>query len=1535
MPLDLSTIGKSAYKGLTLSTQDTTTQDNTYDPAAQVEGYKTRFAGSGIDVENATDTRNAVEKALNLNENQSTFLDIFEVWERPQRAVYGAIEALQKGGNIEDVKQAAKAGISGEDEVFFKDLLHGWGLKDSGEKLGWDDVIGFAGEVFADPMDLALLPVSATVKAAKLMNSAGDMAKYMKKAGVFESIMKNGGELADFATKGDDLVGIVEEGLRAKQLLRNSTGLVDDASREAARRFDILREAVGKADLGKEVVRKAPSEIVFGGAARGIGKGFKGADWMAKKGLNFMDSTGKAVDNYTNMQKAVRGFFDNAARAPRRAFEAAWRNIGKEGRSQKAMQAMWEQEAVPLMQKIADETGMTLDEVSQHVIDYTEFKYNPKAALESIIDESAQLPLTGETVDQVRALLKSPLLRQSTASGFVADIPDYLGQVQKATIKDRDFFLDSARKKLDELTGGAVKAPTPAPTDVADPLGRIIADPLTPVDLTGGVVKGTDTATGAVKGVGTPEGLKAIVTDPLTIKNGTPAQTDALKALIDSVSKTEDPEEMLKLVEEYLANPDSVLGDGARQIFNGSVINKRMAQDSYDNALFNKLYRKVDIDGVEAYQLLDADKIGQGASPLAESLKAHIKEIDERFADLGALELRKTLEELKADELFTKSSPTIDRIRKIIEDPDIQKALPSGHPLKGANLDDLLTEVTEDVTKVTRKNAPAAAKKAVTTEDIGKIVDEFEVKWMMDAGGNSQIQRAVTTQAAQIRKMPPEQAMAELTKIAKSKKSTELVQRLSDVSGVGKAVENVVEETIQKGTKSLGYRIKPEAVDALKGFIDESNHAARLGAETIRPKYRTVEELAQLNQRYNKLTPGTVPYVDDLETVSNMYSDLARVNDEIFGTKIKSLLPEGYIKHKVADEFPTLGGKGMPGTVGEKDIKYIEGNLRAFNTREYPMSIHEANRLSKWNADNVVERFKNGDISLTPEEVKLWQDRATLDMFSKEINDSVAAMITYTAEQSAAARKVEALLIHSTFANPEVLKPLEKGAYKSSIPAGYVRIDESVLRTKLNGFKNILENPDDYERFIASFLDKNKGGVFELDSNVWNMIKVVERTGGDSQTLQTLAKSLDTVNNLFKKTKLLSPGFQMRNIVGNFTNMYLAGMSPAQILRRTAEARTVLKRGDDVFNKAITNGVDSLSKTDKKIYDYYVDFIDNNFANAGAKVMDIDEIVASLSKNAQEGKHIPVAHQLNKIMEINNNMNTLVDSTYRMAMLMHATENPDMFLKLGLESPAAMVRHVLFDPEDLTHAEKAVFKRAVPFYTFAKKNLQYHMKNVFDNPVRYHRLRKTIDQSWQAFADINVDDIESYKNENMWIPIPGMSKDGSYVALKASLPMGDFGEFLESPAKKIISSMAPAFRAPFELALNKQVFTGRPIEDFEGQPGYMFPWMDRKTEYLLSQTGLDVPMATVSDIVTSIGKLTNGQVDTPLDFINQSLGRSMTSTGSVQQAQVSKDYEELQQMQDLLKYYKATGVEIKTISEIENQNKTLMDLGTKLNLLTQ
>ena len=188
------------------------------------------------------------------------------------------------------------------------------------------------------------------------------------------------------------------------------------------------------------------------------------------------------------------------------------------------------------------------------------------------------------------------------------------------------------------------------------------------------------------------------------------------------------------------------------------------------------------------------------------------------------------------------------------------------------------------------------------------------------------------------------------------------------------------------------------------------------------------------------------------------------------------------------------------------------------------------------------------------------------------------------------------------------------------------------------------------------------------------------------------------------------------------------------------------------------------------------------------------------------------------------------------------------------------------------------------------------------------------------------------KKENFWIPIPGFTKDGKYTAIKTNLPIGDLAEWFESPLVKGVSALTPLVRAPFELATGVQTFTGRPIQDFPGQKGYVFPNIPRNLEYLIGQTGLDVPASVIRNIGKTGAELLRLEGTDPASLA--SAIPSAFSAGDLERAERGRAYDELNRVRDLYAYYRQELGEIPTISEIENKNPNQIKIRSRMeNLL--
>ena len=257
-----------------------------------LDSYKTRLASQGYDVEKLTDKRNWLEKALNLEQDQNALFDIFEILGRPQQALFGGIKAAQEG---KDVLKGAKEGLTGEKDTQFKEILTEAGMSDRKGKLDVSDVLGFAGDVLLDPMDIPLFGMGKVAKAVK----AGDKLKdAIKLADSGSSLLFKG---AGKAIKGTAKVGdkAVTAGLkvldagdvkRATKLAQETGMTVDDVLKSAG------KTATGRSDFYKALKNDASNLLDSSKGAGGLVGRSRDYDRKVEYAKNQMMDIQKGLD---------------------------------------------------------------------------------------------------------------------------------------------------------------------------------------------------------------------------------------------------------------------------------------------------------------------------------------------------------------------------------------------------------------------------------------------------------------------------------------------------------------------------------------------------------------------------------------------------------------------------------------------------------------------------------------------------------------------------------------------------------------------------------------------------------------------------------------------------------------------------------------------------------------------------------------------------------------------------------------------------------------------------------------------------------------------------------------------------------------------------------------------------------------------------------------------------------------------------------------------------------------------------------------
>lgn len=869
----------------------------------------------------------------------------------------------------------------------------------------------------------------------------------------------------------------------------------------------------------------------------------------------------------------------------------------------------------------------------------------------------------------------------------------------------------------------------------------------------------------------------------------------------------------------------------------------------------------------------------------------------------------------------------------------------AGYVAAKAEIEDLVNKglIGKDDIDVLR-SLSVRADKAIADDGFNLFDEIFEKTIMQETGQEIYVMRRSRQTEDIIKKI--NERVKYLTEVISKSNLEVLIQSRKILQG------SEIETEVRKLIVESGFEKQFEDIFDLSGstFVVIDDEAFKQLTELASPelamskiidgsRFKTEEEFEAMRVKYQTGFEYQAEYDDILKDMENAMSWY----DQRYGTEFAQDIP-GYIKHTITQEakdYQNLqyGFRKTFGSPYEKqDSAILIGNTSYFKGRKYEMTVEEANRVARFNTQRVLEANAAAATPfLKEEQVALLQDKATQNLFSEYFTDSMADTMLKMNQYGSAINVMNTALVAGALEGKDIIR---FGANNEKIPLGFVKIDKDIVKDKIEKMTTVFKDNDSMKDFIKNFLENPENAGKQTAFIDENVFKLIGRLG-EPQDVKILANIMERTNKSFKKLKVFSLGFHFKNLIGNASNLYLAGVSPARIpfmLTSGINARKRVFSLKDISGKSLSLGelmqdaskVATLSRKDQELFNAYQIFLDGGFEDAGRKVFDLDELVQQngekyltpkqllqkASKSAKAG-NIPgaIINTVDSGLQFNVDMNNIVDGGYRLGYIRE-------LMKEGLpkEEIIKRVKLALFDPSSLTAAEDT-YKKYIPFYTFAKKNLAFQIKNVFENPVKYSRFIKGVRSSWSAVGVDWENDLQGYQKDNLWLPIPLTMKDGKYYQLKTTFPLGDLGEFIENPAQKLFSALTPLVRAPIEMTMNQQFFSGQPIERFEGQKGRMLGDLgfSARNEFVLGQTGLDRPFIAVA---SAIDLLRNKEART--------IAPTVYGQGDVAQAQRSQAYDQLDELRGLFSYYKQEQIPILTLAEIENLNKPRSNLTQRL-----
>lgn len=745
-------------------------------------------------------------------------------------------------------------------------------------------------------------------------------------------------------------------------------------------------------------------------------------------------------------------------------------------------------------------------------------------------------------------------------------------------------------------------------------------------------------------------------------------------------------------------------------------------------------------------------------------------------------------------------------------------------------------------------------------------------------------------------KVAKENYAQNLAKLSKNKeKYTELTkmynEKMDNVSSIVnddiiKKAQNINDEKLVSGllTKSEKYTNKANKVESLKAELSKSGLTIK-----------QVESLeSKLEKAYDSLNSSKVELLTQVEKINS-------------GATEKYIKEANKIANRMYKNTSTYTQKAMKSSSKvESTLSKIKQLDTSYNDVANQLRKQQANlqlelkTLMSKSAETIAKEDKAilEKIGSLQKDIDLLSSFEGKELFSTSFFQGFGDFVDKTTTQAKALNAYNETLLHAGLNNDNVIKFIAKGETAKDT-VGFVKLgaDEiSRLSNYLDTMKNFM--PED-SKLIKTFKNQieNSKEVY-IDKGLSELLKI----NVSQKELNPLMDMLNNYNNFFKKYSTLTPGFHLRNISGNATNMVLSGVPVTQIPGLYAKANK-LGNSKYIMDLITKNGKGTLTAAEAADYKIIKQFIEGGFAGTGKEVRDLGEIFAKATTGS-ESKNL-LKKSLDKVFELNVKGNEFVDSRNRMALLLYANKNPKYIKKLGAKDAIDATKKVLFDPKNLSPFEQKYIKKIIPFYTFTKQNLVFQANNILKNTSKYNRLMKAYNKTYDAVGEENY---RQYQKENFELPIS--LGDGGLTTAKLNLPVSDLGEYLSNPLQRLVSSVSPLIKTPFELTTGVDTFTGQDISDRSG------------LETLARSLGL----TNVYNAGGNLANLATGETEITPATVLPSVFRYTDAEKLANQ----REYEELMKYQQIVKDLKNQGIDVPTINELTNStNATIKALKQK------
>ena len=517
------------------------------------------------------------------------------------------------------------------------------------------------------------------------------------------------------------------------------------------------------------------------------------------------------------------------------------------------------------------------------------------------------------------------------------------------------------------------------------------------------------------------------------------------------------------------------------------------------------------------------------------------------------------------------------------------------------------------------------------------------------------------------------------------------------------------------------------------------------------------------------------------------------VNDGLYSPEVaKKWLDKEtpYVPHYYPGRGINIAQGEIPPTLFEKVKKPTFLKKRVFNTLEDAKTLSDDFlRISETNDIETIKALIKekgldgsfGDISkVSPEDIS--KQAKMLAGFYKPEENILKALAYRSLEQAGyTARKKFVDKVLRNFGekvNPLMKVPLEgKGFY---YPSGAIRfygkemIDPNAIKKLTDEFGEFIP-AHELDQYVKKFpsITKNVPKYMLPDDIAKDLKSVKSIFYGDAVSNQVLGV-MDKAQNVWKgmATAVRLP-FHLRNMYSNWFQAYLSGIPSAKLPQRLLESAR-LQSGQ----------IDALVLNGKR---YPKELLQRKMEDLG--VVGQGWMGADITRsNMKEIENILKDGKLKKLnpLTLGRKFGTAIENNSRVAVFIDQLSKGKSF-----DEAAQTTKKYLFDYTELTDFEKKVLKRALPFYTWSRKNIPLQIENVLRQPQKYQKYGKV----QRAFSEPETKQDLKYKDkyfdEMLYVKSPFKTEGGKTLYMNIDMPPLELNRM--SRASSWLSGLSPVY----------------------------------------------------------------------------------------------------------------------------------------------